>query len=273
MIAVIALVHAIFFIYYQRPAWTTSWEDQVGYQRLGHVLATTGTFTRYPDAAPFVPETIRTPGYPLFVAAVYRVFGESHAAVAAVQALLFAALTLLVFALTSRVATDRVAMAAAAFTALFPPIPYYGALVLTEVLCTVFVTLALWTAVRAVQAPRPGAFILTGALLGFATLIRPNFALLPVALLAFVALAAAWRREWPRVIPWAWMVLAYAVVLTPWLAYNVRYVDRLTISPAGGIGRATWEASWQGTWPGRVQADLTRLADALTTASDADPKP
>ena len=46
-------------------------------------------------------------------------------------------MTLVVYALTSRLATRRVALAAAWFTALFPPIPYYGALVLTEVLCTV----------------------------------------------------------------------------------------------------------------------------------------
>src|SRR5262245_48954414 len=103
VIALLALVHATAFIFYQRPAWTTSWTDQVGYERLGHVLATTGEYTRYPDTQPFVPETIRTPGYPLFVAAVYRVFGESHMAVALVQAVLFAALTTIVFALTSRV--------------------------------------------------------------------------------------------------------------------------------------------------------------------------
>ena len=65
------------------------------------------------------------------------------------------------------------------------------------------------------------------------------------------------------------MLAAFVVVLGPWLAYNAIYVHRWTVSPAGGIGRATWEASWQGTWPGRVQADLTRLADAHTDEDDA----
>jgi len=68
---------------------------------------------------------------------------------------------------------------------------------------------------------------------------------------------------------WAWMLAAFAVTLGPWLAYNATYVHRLTISPAGGIGRATWEASWQGTWPGRVQADLTKLVDAHVDDDDA----
>lgn len=269
IIALIAMAHAACFAVYQRPDWDTTWDDQVGYQRLGHVLATTGTFTRNPDAQPFVPETIRTPVYPLFVAAVYRIAGESHAAVAAAQAVIFALLTLVVFAITSRLATERVALFAAAFTALFPPIPYYGALVLTEVLCTFLVTLGIWTSLRAIQDGRLRNYILTGVLFGLATLTRPTFTLFPVALVACIALAAIWRREWRTVLPWGWMLLAFVVVLSPWLAYNVIYVHRLTISPAGGIGRATWEASWQGTWPGRVQADLTRLADAHVGDEDA----
>ena len=234
VITLVAIAHAALFAIYQYPDWATTWEDQVGYQRLGHVLATTGMFTRTPDAQPFVPETIRTPGYPLFVAGVYRLAGESHAAVAAAQAVLFALLTLVVFALTARLATGRVAVAAAAFTAVFPPIPYYGALVLTEVLCTVIVTLGIWTALRAVQNDRLGDYILTGVLIGLATLTRPTFVLFPIALVGCLALAALWRQQWRTLMRWAWMLAAFAITLGPWLAYNATYVHRLTISPAGG---------------------------------------
>ena len=269
IVALVALLHAACFAAYQRPEWDTSWDDQVGYQRLGHVLATTGEFTRSPELQPFVPETIRTPGYPILVAGVYLVAGEHHASVAVVQALIFALLTLVVFALGSRLASQRVALAGAFFTALFPAIPYYGALVLTEVWCTFLVTLGMWTAVCAVQDRRTSQYVLTGILFGLATLTRPTFALFPVALVGCIAVAALWQGEWRRVWPWAWTLAAFAVALSPWLAYNVRHVHRLTISPAGGIGRATWEASWQGTWPGRVQADLTRLVDAHVDDDDA----
>src|SRR5574342_1369194 len=132
LIALAALAHAALFAVYQRPDWDVAWDDQVGYQRLGHVLASTGTFTRYPGVRPFVPETIRTPMYRLFVATGYRIAGESHAAVAAGQAVLFALMTLTIYAMTARLASGRVALAAAWFTALFAPIPYYGALVLSD---------------------------------------------------------------------------------------------------------------------------------------------
>lgn len=270
VIVAIAIAHAIFFIWYQHPVWNTTWDDQVGYQRLAHVLATTGKFTRYPDVQPFVPETIRTPLYPLFVAGVYRLARESHLAVAAVQALLFGGLTLVVFALARRIASERVALAAAAATALFPPFPYYGALVLTEFLSTLLVTAGMWAAVRAVQTDRRSAYALAGLFIGLATLTRPTYALLPVALAGFAGVAAAWRGAWRRVLPWGWTFVTLAIVLTPWFAYNYTYVHRITLSPAGGIGRATWEASWQGTWPGRLQAELTRLGDAYENAPVAE---
>jgi 4-amino-4-deoxy-L-arabinose transferase-like glycosyltransferase len=269
IIAFVAMAHAALFAVYQRPDWATEWDDQVGYQRLGHVLATTGKFTKYPDAEPFVPETIRTPVYPLFVAAIYRVLGESHTAVAAVQAALFALLTLVVYALTARLATRRVALTAAWFTALFPPFPYYAALVLTELLCTVLVTLGIWTAVRAIQDGRWSDYALTGICIGLATLTRPTYAMLPVAIVGCIAVIAAARRDWHIVAPWGWTLGAFALVLAPWLAYNSVYFHRLTLSPAGGIGRATWEASWQGTWSGRVQADLTRLVEGHVDDDDA----
>ena len=266
----VALAHAALYAVHQRPDWHTEWwSDQAGYQRLGHVLATTGKFTPYPDVQPFVPERIRTPAYPMFLALIYRIAGESQAAVVAAQAVLFALMTLVVYALTQRLASRHVALAAAWFTALFPPIPYYGALVLTEVLCTFFVTLGVWTAVRAVQDQRRRDYVLTGVFLGFATLTRPTFVIYPVALLGGMAILAAWRRDARALLPWGWMAVACALVLTPWIAYNVVYVHSVTISPAAGLGRAAWEASWQGTWPGRVQADLTRLVDAHSDDDNA----
>src|SRR4051794_30674632 len=59
IIVAIAVLHAAAFIVYQRPDWDTLWTDQNGYLRLGHVLAETGRFTRFPDRQPFVPEAIR----------------------------------------------------------------------------------------------------------------------------------------------------------------------------------------------------------------------
>src|SRR4029079_10402979 len=92
LVCAIAAIHGLFFIWYQSPDWSTAWTDQDGYRRLGHVLATSGHFTRFPDSAIFVPEVIRTPAYPLFVALIYRVFGVGQVPVALAQTVLFIAI-------------------------------------------------------------------------------------------------------------------------------------------------------------------------------------
>ncbi len=110
VVVLIALAHAALYIVYQQGEWQsdTAWTDQRGYQRLGEVLATTGQFTRYADTDVFVPEVIRTPGYPAFVAAVYVLFGVgNNMAVAVAQAFVFAAICCLVFFIARRAAGDR----------------------------------------------------------------------------------------------------------------------------------------------------------------------
>src|SRR5688500_11751037 len=131
LVAVVAALHGAFFAYYQAPDWATV-ADQEGYRRLGRALAETGRFTRFPETAEFVPEVIRTPGYPVFVALVYTLFGTSQIAVAAAQTALFVALTLVVYVIARQCAPMQVAAGAAALTALYPTFPYFGALVMTR---------------------------------------------------------------------------------------------------------------------------------------------
>src|SRR5262249_40681357 len=151
---------------------------------LGESLARTGKFTRFPDAATFVPEVIRTPAYPIFVAAIYTVAGVNQTAVALAQTALFILTCLLVFAITRSIAGDGVALGAAPLTALFPPIPYFGALVMTEVWTTFLFTIGVWLTLRAWCDRSPWTCAALGFVLAAAALSRPAFVLYPFALIA-----------------------------------------------------------------------------------------
>lgn len=261
-IVALALLHAAFYIWYQRPEWDRSWTDQAGYERLGEVLATTGLFTRYPDAPVFVPEVIRTPGYPAFVALVYVVAGVgSHVAVAVAQAFVFAGLCLLVFALARRVTDERTALVAAGLSAIFSPFPYFGALVLTELWTAFAATTALVVTINAAQRPSVARFAWAGVLLSLTTLVRPAFVLLPFFLTIGVPLLVPGQRTRRALLGWAALSLAAGLTLVPWFTYNYVNLGQFTLSPAGGVGRGLWEGSWQGQWSGRVQAQLIDLAD------------
>ena len=261
----IAVLHGLFFIWYQRPDWTTEWSDQRGYSRLGQALANTGQFTPDPGRTPFVPEVIRTPAYPAFLAIIYRLFGVHHVVVSLAQIGLFVAICLLVFAIARRVASESIAANAALATALFPPIPYFGALIMTEVWTTFLFTTAMVLAVRGLGRRGFGTFAALGFVLALTALSRPAFVLFPIGLAAIgvVIFPILVVRPRPTLGHWTVMLVVFAASMLPWFAYNYQTMGRLTLSPAGGAGRGVWEGSWQAKWSGRLQSDLTRLAETV----------
>ena len=272
IVCLVAAAHGLFFIWYQRPDWATYWTDQDGYRRLGQVLASTGKFTRFPDAPTFVPEVLRTPLYPIFVAVLYRLFGVQQLPVALAQTLVFAGICVAVFAMARRVTSERIALAAAAATALFPAIPYFGALVMTEVLTTLLFTLSMWLALTTLADRGLRRFAWLGVLLALTTLSRPVFVLFPFALTAvgLVLLPLLRVRKRPRVTQWGVTIAAFALTMAPWFGYNYVTLGRFTLSPAGGVGRGLWEGSWQATWSGRTQNELTHLADHVEDRAELD---
>jgi 4-amino-4-deoxy-L-arabinose transferase-like glycosyltransferase len=236
--------------------------------RLGQALAETGGFTRYPSFPTFIPDVIRTPGYPLFVAAVYRIGGEGHLPVAIAQAVVFAGIALLAYGLARFVAGDDVAFIAGMATALYPTLPYFGALTLTEVVTTFLITLGMYCWLGTLHRKR-GAAVACGLVLAAAALTRPSFQYLPVALALFAA-AFPLRKpiEWRRAVV---MLAVYAAAVTPWALRNYRYFHEFAIAPpAAGIGRTMWEGNWQVAFPGRVQATLTHMAESIWNRSEVD---
>jgi len=270
LLCLIALAHAALYLVYQAPdrEAMVNWSDQRGYQRLGESLATTGEFTRYSGSETFAPEVIRTPGYPAFVAVVYAVAGVgNNTAVAVAQAGVFVAICLLVFVLARRAAGDRAALVAAGLTALYPPLPYFGGLVLTELWTALVATAAMVVGLRAAQQGRLRDFALAGVLFSVTTLVRPAFVLMPFFFAIAVPALVRSQRLGPRLKGWAVLALTASITLLPWFTYNYVNLGQFTLSPAGGVGRGLWEGSWQGRWAGRLQADLITLAD---TTADRD---
>lgn len=270
VIALVALAHAALYIAYQRPDWdsTTAWTDQGGYNQLGTGLAVSGQFTKFPNSAVFVPEVIRTPGYPAFVAAIYLLFGMgNHMAVAIAQAVVFAGICLMVFALVRRITDERVATAAGLLAALYAPLPYFGALILTELWTAFAATGAMLACILAVKSGRLRDFFVAGMLFSATALVRPAFYLMAFFFAIAVPILVRSQRTAPALKNWAAFAVAAALTLAPWFTYNYITLGQFSMAPAGGVGRGLWEGSWQGYWPGRLQAELTDLA---TTISERD---
>ena len=273
-IVILALLHAGVFIVHERPDWTDGgvFSDQLEYEDLARNLVHQGRYTTYAGITPTVPEAKRTPGYPLFLAAVYLLFGESRLAVAGVHAVLFALVCCLMYAIGARVRGAALGLTAAAATALYAPLPYYGAQALSMVLGTLLTVAAVWLLLPVPTLPSTRRFIVAGLVCGALALVRPAFVLAPLWIAAWYVLVAprlgaAGRPSWRAL---AGFLGAVALLMGPWVAYTATHFGSLSPAPAGRVWRDLWEGTWHGVWPGRVHAQIMSIGKAGLTGEALD---
>ena len=203
--------------------------DPAEYDRYARALADTGSF---PGSGLPVegPTAYRPPAYPLFLGALYEVFGPSWTAARLVQALVGTLTVALTGLLALQLFGRSVALAALALGAVFLPLATVGASLLTEPLLVPLVLGAVCATLHARSAAQPARWlVLAGALAGLATLTRPNAALLvvPLALGALQGVrpsaygAGVRRRAWAPVV----VVLAAVLVVAPWTVRNAVTLD------------------------------------------------
>ncbi len=134
-----------------------------------------------------IPTLIRLPGFPLFLALCFKLFGmENYYSAAVVQIVLELAGCLLLAGFAARIAPPRLAPAARHATlwlaALCPFTASYAVVPLTETLTLFMLALALWALARFCCHPTwPTALCFTLAVTA-AALLRPDGALIAVAL-------------------------------------------------------------------------------------------
>jgi hypothetical protein len=238
--------------------------DPLIYGALGKNLVLHGRYALEGAGGELYPTLIRLPGYPLFLALCFRLFGmENYVSAAWVQIVLELAGCLLLADFTRRIAPEPLRTGAAHCTlwlaALCPFTAVYAVVPLTESVTLFMLALALWSAVR--FRDRPGwapALSFTFAVT-YAALLRPDGALVAVAL-APALLIGLRSKEGEVVIPAKKLarmaVVCVLLVLAPFAAWTWRnwqvfhvfepLASRLATDP-GEDAHPGWER-WVKSW-------------------------
>jgi hypothetical protein len=204
--------------------------------------------------------SLRTPGYPLFLAGIRFLFGNRPLAVRLVQAALGGVTVWLVFLLTRQVlfrnaqrpnstgpvrglegstfGRESIPLVAAALTALHPYAVLMSALILSEALFVPLMLGSLWgvAVIWKPTTPRPEARVLIGALAAgvcgaLAVLVRPSWLLfLPTMIGIWFAMTLARPGPKPpkRVACAALVIMAigFVAVMGPWWYRNTTIYGR-----------------------------------------------
>lgn len=211
-----------------------TWDDErefVGVAR--HLVAGDG----------FVSNSYRAnPVLPLYLAAVFRIFGENFF-VARVGQVFFGALTcLLVGLIAGRLLGPTVGALSAALVAAYPPHVYLSGVFYVEGLFTFGIALTIYVALRALDDERGvGWPLAAGLTFGVAALTRAVFlAYLPFLLLAMLYVVGA---DKPRALrTCAFVLLGAVLVIAPWSFRNYQVYGRLILL-SSGFGTKLWQGN------------------------------
>jgi hypothetical protein len=191
----------------------------------------------FPVNGVLTPVDMRVPGYPAFLAAVFTFAGQSTRAAMLAQVALDLLTCIVIALIAARLAPEtarrRVFIAGVWLAALCPFTANYTAVVLTETLIIFLTAVAILVLMQTDLGPgRAPAnetsrglltdpYLLSGIVVGFGTLVRPETPLLIIA--AGLVLAARWWRpaDWLKLIR-AGVLMGVGVLLplVPWAARN-----------------------------------------------------
>ncbi|HXE11695.1 MAG TPA: glycosyltransferase family 39 protein [Bryobacteraceae bacterium] len=184
------------------------------------------------------PSSRMSPGYPLFLATIYKLGGKTSTVIALQIALSIAALAM-ILAIMRMLRLRKVAVVAAmAAASLYPGFLYNIDRLLTENLFVAIFTAYCILFIRFIQRKRVIDLILSGILLVLAIHVRANAAPFVLLSLAFLLL---YRDDTKNGLKHAVIFIAPILILMlPWWVRNILDFDRFILLSEGGEGAKVW---------------------------------
>lgn len=178
----------------------------------------------------------RPPGYPLFLAAVYKLTGPGYLAPRAVQMLMGLLSAVLAFVVASRWFDQRVGLIVAGLMAVYWAFIYFEGEFLEPPLSVLLVLLGLLALEHWHAGPRPRGMLLVGVVIGALALVRPN-ALVWIPVIGLWAVRVMGAKPWrPLAQALAALAIGTVVVVLPVTVRNYEVGrDFVAISSNGGI--------------------------------------
>jgi len=220
--------------------------DSAGYEEPAKGLLQNSRFTINRDN-PDIPNIVRTPGYPLLIAAVYGAFGDHRKALMIVQAIILSVTAVLVFAIVMKIASPPYAMAAAILYLMDLNSHYMSLLVMTETFFTFLLTASIFILVSVIKHPLRLSLMLpaAGFLLGYAILVRPIAVFFPLIFLVVLGIHFAGRRVSPAgTVAWCFLFLLPVIALCgTWMVRNHARTGTWEISTIGSKSLLLYQAA------------------------------
>jgi 4-amino-4-deoxy-L-arabinose transferase-like glycosyltransferase len=201
--------------------------DAEQYLALANTLARHGLFSR--DAEPpYTPETVRTPGYPVFLVPFVGAFGPRPLIpVVAAQGLIGALTVAGTACLGRRLFDEQTGILAGLLLAISPMSIIMGGAIYSETWYTAWLVGGLWLLAAGLMASRPTLSGLGGLVLGLSALIRPIGLPMLVVWGALPLARIPIRQAYRHILA---IVAGFMLAVSPWMGRNAVQFGHFALS-------------------------------------------
>ena len=190
------------------------------------------------------PDVFWAPGYPLFISAIYMLFGiDNLSAVRIIQAVLSALMVFPVYFICARVFDQKIGIIAAIITCVYPGFIGYSGMILPQLLIAFLLTVFMWLIIR----PQFNVLsdVVLGLMAGYSALTRPELILFYLLILIIIPFAA--RPKCLSVKRALLILVVMCSVISIWSVRNYALFGKF-IPVSIHSGDTLWISTWKEEW-------------------------
>ncbi|WP_165921182.1 glycosyltransferase family 39 protein [Paenibacillus albiflavus] len=234
--------------------------DEVGYNKMVYQLLDKGIYGYTPYGTSITPNAFTTPGYPIFLAICYSIFGYHNGNPPIMQIQLFQILiqlicSLLLYLIATKLFSRRiVGLLVMACYLLHPTFILSSSYILTETLYGLFNLLFIFLLIHSINKKNKTILFLLGFTFGVCILIRP--AILPFL---FILIFYFFIREKDKKLKYklmdsVFLIIGFFVTMLPWWIRNVISLDKIVLLAEQAGNPLLW-----GAYPNNPFPDIDPL--------------
>lgn len=175
-----------------------------------------------------IPTADVPPGYSIFLAFIYYIFGHNYTVVRIVQFFILSLIGIIVFSISKNhlKLSPIFAFFSSLIVVIWPYFILYSTLVLTEILFTFFLLLSVLFFLKFQEKPSKNNAIALGMLFGVSVLTRHVVLLLPFWAMFFLFALAGFRANKSYFLKIVLVLSIFILMLAPWTVRNYIRFDR-----------------------------------------------
>lgn len=175
-----------------------------------------------------LPTADKPPGYPLFLAGIFSVFGSNLTPVLYIQAVISAFSALLVYAIGRKIGSEKAAMTAYVFSILYYPLWYSAGTLMRETLMGFLILLLICALIKWFRGNYVFGGFWAGLTAGMASLVKSVvLPVIPLYLLAFLKQKKGLKGAFA-------FLIGAALVLAPWGIRNYLRTGHFFLASTNG---------------------------------------